>query len=40
MHDLSARPVVRTLVGSQIREIADAAMGEPDVLRFWFGEPD
>jgi aspartate/methionine/tyrosine aminotransferase len=39
-HEPSARGLVRALVGSQIREVADAAMGEPDVLPFWFGEPD
>ena len=39
-HDLCARSVVRALVASQIREVADAGMSEPDVLPFWFGEPD
>jgi aspartate/methionine/tyrosine aminotransferase len=39
-HDLCARGVVRGLVASQIREVANAGMGEPDVLPFWFGEPD
>jgi aspartate/methionine/tyrosine aminotransferase len=38
--DLGARRAVRALVASEIREVADAAMGEPDILRFWFGEPD
>src|SRR5206468_4901407 len=39
-HDLGARGVVRALVASQIREVANAGMGEPGVLPFWFGEPD
>jgi aspartate/methionine/tyrosine aminotransferase len=39
-HDLGARSVVRALVASQIREVAEAGMGEPDILSFWFGEPD
>ena len=38
--DLGARPPVRALVASQIREVANAGMGDPDVLPFWFGEPD
>jgi aspartate/methionine/tyrosine aminotransferase len=36
----AARDVVRTLVASQIREVANAGLGEPDILPFWFGEPD
>lgn len=28
------------LPGSRIREVANAAMGRPDVLAFWFGESD
>ena len=39
-HDLRARGAVRALVASQIREVADASLGEPDILSFWFGEPD
>ena len=39
-HDLYARSAVRALVASQIREVANAGMGEPDILAFWFGEPD
>jgi aspartate/methionine/tyrosine aminotransferase len=39
-HDLCARGAVRALVASQIREVANAGMGETDVLAFWFGEPD
>ena len=31
---------VRALAPSLIREVANAGMGEPDVLPFWFGEPD
>jgi aspartate/methionine/tyrosine aminotransferase len=38
--DLGARPAVRALVASEIREVANAGMGEPDILPFWFGEPD
>ena len=39
-HDLHARPAVRALVASQIREVANAGMDDPDILAFWFGEPD
>lgn len=35
-----ARPIIRDLRASKIREVANAAMGKPDVLPFWFGEPD
>ena len=35
-----ARRAVRDLRASQIREVANAAMGDPNVLPFWFGEPD
>lgn len=28
------------LFGSQIREVANAGLGDRDVLAFWFGEPD
>ena len=38
--DLSARAAVRALVASQIREVANAGMGDPGILAFWFGEPD
>lgn len=34
------RDAIRDLPGSLIREVADAAMGRPDVLAFWFGESD
>lgn len=35
-----ARQAVRNLGASKIRQVADAAMGRPDVLPFWFGESD
>ena len=35
-----ARPAVRALAASRIREVANAAMGRKDLLPFWFGEPD
>ncbi|MEO8345283.1 MAG: pyridoxal phosphate-dependent aminotransferase [Betaproteobacteria bacterium] len=35
-----ARPAVRALMTSQIREVANAGLGESGVLPFWFGEPD
>lgn len=38
--DLHARTAVRALVASQIREVANAGLSEPDILAFWFGEPD
>lgn len=31
---------IRRLPSSRIREVANAAMDDPDVLAFWFGEPD
>ncbi len=34
------RPAIERLVSSQIREVANAGMGDPNVLPFWFGEPD
>jgi aspartate/methionine/tyrosine aminotransferase len=40
LHELHARGPVRALVASQIREVANAGMGDPDILPFWFGEPD
>ena len=36
----SARLAVRALRPSQIREVANAGLGETGVLPFWFGEPD
>jgi len=35
-----ARPAVRALEASEIRAVANAGIGDPDVLPFWFGEPD
>jgi len=35
-----ARAAVRALRTSQIRAVANAGMGDPAVLPFWFGEPD
>jgi aspartate/methionine/tyrosine aminotransferase len=40
MHPALARDPVRAIAASRIREVANAAMGAPDVLAFWFGEPD
>lgn len=37
---LRARPAVRDLPGSLIREVANAGMGVDGMLAFWFGEPD
>src|ERR1700756_1420625 len=34
------RSAVRALVASEIREVANAGLSEPDILAFWFGEPD
>jgi len=34
------RAVVAALEESRIREVANAGLGRPDVLRFWFGESD
>ncbi|HEX6137425.1 MAG TPA: pyridoxal phosphate-dependent aminotransferase [Casimicrobiaceae bacterium] len=39
-HAPLAREAVRALAASRIREIANAGMHDPDVLAFWFGEPD
>ncbi len=36
----TARPETLALRASRIREVANAAMGRPDVLPFWFGESD
>jgi aspartate/methionine/tyrosine aminotransferase len=35
-----AREGVLTLRSSKIRDVANAGMGRPDILPFWFGEPD
>jgi aspartate/methionine/tyrosine aminotransferase len=40
MHPAIARDPVRALAASRIREVANAAMGAPDMPAFWFGEPD
>jgi aspartate/methionine/tyrosine aminotransferase len=37
---VQARDTVRELQSSLIREVANAGMGNPDILRFWFGESD
>jgi aspartate/methionine/tyrosine aminotransferase len=37
---LHARHAVRSLVASQIREVANVGMGDAGILPFWFGEPD
>ena len=36
----SARPAVKALRSSKIREVANAGMGKENVIAFWFGEPD
>ncbi|MCF8168228.1 MAG: pyridoxal phosphate-dependent aminotransferase [Rhodoferax sp.] len=38
--DTLARPAVQALAASKIREVANAGIGRPGVLPFWFGEPD
>ena len=38
--DAHARIAVRSLVTSQIREVANVGMGDSGILPFWFGEPD
>ena len=37
---LAMRTVIEQLPASQIREVANAALGRSDVLAFWFGESD
>src|ERR1700691_2316830 len=37
---LTARAEILALRNSKIREVANAGIGLPDVLPFWFGEPD
>lgn len=39
-HPPSLRPEIETLGLSKIREVANAAFGQDDILRFWFGESD
>jgi aspartate/methionine/tyrosine aminotransferase len=34
------RDTIHRLPGSKIREVANAGLGRPDVLAFWFGESD
>lgn len=38
MLNLESRPGIQSLSHQQIREVANAAMGDSDVLAFWFGE--
>ena len=37
---VQARPAVRALTASKIRELVNAGIGRKDVLPFWVGEPD
>ncbi|RFQ06003.1 pyridoxal phosphate-dependent aminotransferase [Pseudomonas putida] len=39
-HGLEARSQIQSLAASEIRKVANRAMGKPDVLPFWFGESD
>ena len=39
-HPADARAAVQALSASRIREVANAGLGDPGVLPFWFGEPD
>ena len=39
-HPPLARPRVRDLAASKVREVANAGFGRGDVRRFWFGESD
>ncbi len=34
------RHTIQSLAGSQIREVVNAAIDQPDILKFWFGESD
>jgi aspartate aminotransferase len=36
----SVRELVRALPDSKIREVANPFMGDPEIIRLWFGEPD
>jgi aspartate/methionine/tyrosine aminotransferase len=38
--DTRPRPLIDRLPESKIREVANAGLGRPDVLAFWFGESD
>ena len=37
---ITARPAVRALAGSKIRELFNSGIGRSDILPFWVGEPD
>jgi aspartate/methionine/tyrosine aminotransferase len=37
---LAARPAIRSLSASKIRELFNAGLGRSDILPFWVGEPD
>ncbi|MEO8144236.1 MAG: pyridoxal phosphate-dependent aminotransferase [Betaproteobacteria bacterium] len=37
---IAARPAVRSLAASKIRQLYNAGMGRSDILPFWVGEPD
>ena len=37
---LAARPAVRALTASRIRELFNAGVGRKDIVAFWVGEPD
>src|SRR3954469_3727431 len=37
---LGARPAVRALSASRIRELYNEGVGRTDILPFWVGEPD
>ncbi len=37
---ITARPAVRALAASKIRELFNSGIGRSDILPFWVGEPD
>src|SRR6187401_3503719 len=37
---IAARPAVRSLAASKIRELFNSGLGRTDILPFWVGEPD
>ena len=37
---IAARPAVRSLAASKIRELFNSGLGRADILPFWVGEPD
>ncbi|WEL57547.1 pyridoxal phosphate-dependent aminotransferase [Pseudomonas kermanshahensis] len=39
-HCLEARREIQSLAASEIRKVANRAMGKPNILPFWFGESD